>query len=491
MMLTSVLAAMMLPAQGSLPLRVQGLDIRNSLGKVVKLRGINICGLEWTAKGEHTLESVDVAFRDWKANVIRVPLSQDRWFGKAPDQTGDPAEYRKLVDDVVAKTARYKGYVLFDLHWSNCAQWGQNIGQHVMPDELSLAFWKDFAARYKNRPEVLFDLYNEPIETTWAIWRDGGEITETVAGKKLTYKAVGLQTLLEAIRAVGAKNLIVAGGLGYAARLDGIPQYALKDPNGDGVVYANHFYPGWESVDSWAGRMAGLQKKMPLLISEFGASPAYQPMNDAKWPLSRVLDVLKKHDLNWVAWCMHPSAQPNMIEDWTYKPTSFFGALVKDALNGKTVPIAARRTTAPDIVAYDDELRIGYQNWGNAKVDFSNAEQTHGGSKSMKVEMAGHQTVMLGNVPFDANPYQALSFWVNGGEKGIEKLKIEARIYDTSKPEVEVGPFPAGKWTRVLLTMPQLGVEGIEGVKSVLIQNPTDAPLPAFYIDDVVWIGKK
>src|SRR5689334_5861452 len=100
MMLIGILVAMTLPAAGPLPLNVDGLEVKDSLGRRAKLHGINICGLEWTAKGDHTLESVDVAFRDWKANIIRVPLSQDRWFGKAPDQTGDPADYRKLIDSV-------------------------------------------------------------------------------------------------------------------------------------------------------------------------------------------------------------------------------------------------------------------------------------------------------------------------------------------------------------------------------------------------------
>ena len=33
----------------------------------------------------------------------------------------------------------------------------------------------------------------------------------------------------------------------------------------------------------------------------------------------------------WAAWCFHPSAGPQMLQDWTYAPT-YFGQIVKDEL---------------------------------------------------------------------------------------------------------------------------------------------------------------
>jgi aryl-phospho-beta-D-glucosidase BglC (GH1 family) len=51
---------------------------------------------------------------------------------------------------------------MLDLHWSDAGEWGKQIGQHVMPDQNSVAFWNDVATTYKNHPAVIFDLYNEP-----------------------------------------------------------------------------------------------------------------------------------------------------------------------------------------------------------------------------------------------------------------------------------------------------------------------------------------
>ena len=61
--------------------------------------------------------------------------------------------------------------MLLDLHWSDAGEWGRHIGQHKMPDENTVAFWSDAAARYKNDPAVLFDLYNEPHDVPWEVWQ--------------------------------------------------------------------------------------------------------------------------------------------------------------------------------------------------------------------------------------------------------------------------------------------------------------------------------
>jgi hypothetical protein len=218
-------------------LKVSGITLTNVQDQKVWLRGIDVCSMEWTAAGDHVLQSINVATNGWHANIIRLPLSQDRWFGKTDDSSGSQEDaYHTLVDQAVAEAALDRAYIILDLHWSDMGVWGQNIGQHSLPDENSLAFWKAVAARYANRPNVVFDLYNEPIKAPWDVWRNGGTLTETFQGKDYTYTAVGLQQLLDAIRAVGAKNVVLAGGLGYSSQLDMPDSDLLSDPHGNGVL---------------------------------------------------------------------------------------------------------------------------------------------------------------------------------------------------------------------------------------------------------------
>jgi hypothetical protein len=339
------------PAKMPMPLKVVGTRILNNKDQPVILRGVNAASLEWTNNGEgHILQTVKIAIDDWRVDHIRLPLSQDRWFGKAPEQKDEGKAYRALVKEIVDLCASKGCYIILDLHWSNVGEWGTNIGQHSMPDTNSLAFWKDFAPVFANHPAVLYDLYNEPHDVSWDIWLNGGTVTDRPnqrGAPAKTFEAVGMQKLLDTVRATGAKNVVVAGGLDWAYDFSGILDgRQLKDPDGNGVIYANHAYNNkGHSVETWIGRMEKATAKLPVIVSEFGGSGgpnrraafgrAPNPKGD-DW-LLHVMQALQDHNWSWTAWDMHPSAGPTLISDWNYTPTPDFGVFVKQALSG-TLP---------------------------------------------------------------------------------------------------------------------------------------------------------
>src|SRR5215469_16345448 len=68
-------------------LKVVGTNICNRKGEPILLRGVNVASMEWSSDGQGRVpRTVDVAIHDWHVNVIRLPLSQDRWFGYGPEQ---------------------------------------------------------------------------------------------------------------------------------------------------------------------------------------------------------------------------------------------------------------------------------------------------------------------------------------------------------------------------------------------------------------------
>jgi hypothetical protein len=324
-----------------LPLRVEGTRILNSRNEPVRLRGVNAACMEWTSDGEgHILKTVDTAINEWHVNHIRLPLAQDRWFGKAPEQKDDGSAYRALVKQVVEKCAAGNCYVILDLHWSDAGEWGKQIGQHVMPDRNSLEFWKRLASVYKNHPAVIFDLYNEPHDVSWDIWKRGGQVTEK-AGRRSpakTYEAVGMQALLDAVREVGANNVVIAGGLDWAYDMSGfLAGKRLADPRGNSVIYANHTYPfKGDKVERWIAKMEAATRQIPVIVSEFGSDPkGGAGLTGEQW-VRQVLQALHDHDWNWTAWDLHPAASPCLISDWKYTPTPAFGKWVKQELTGSS-----------------------------------------------------------------------------------------------------------------------------------------------------------
>ena len=323
-----------------LPLKVEGTRILDGNNQPVRLRGVNAAGMEWSSNGDrHILQTVNVAIRDWHVNIIRLPLAQDRWFGKAPEQHDGGKAYRDLVAQVVETCAKQQCYIILDLHWSDCNEWGRNIGQHSMPDQNSVAFWKDFAPVYANNPGVLFDLYNEPHDVSWDVWLKGGQIKDTPNGRNLeakNYACVGMQTMLDTIRAAGAKNVVIAGGLDWAYDYSGIlAGRQLADPTGNGVIYSNHYYDfKGDSVYQWRAKMEKASAKLPVIVTEFGGDSAPSKRVPADNWLLHVLQALDDHQWSYTAWDLHPAAGPTLISDWNYTPTPNYGAFVKQSLVG-------------------------------------------------------------------------------------------------------------------------------------------------------------
>jgi len=308
-------------------LHTDGRWIRNEDNEIVILRGVNIASLEWTAGGDHMIESTLWTIEEWNCNVLRIPLAQDRWYGYAPEQSDDGSAYRELVDLLIQTASERKTYIWLDLHWNNANVWGAYIGQHKMPDTNSVDFWQDVANLYANHPAVMFGLYNEPHDITWEIWRNGGTVEENYdrngTSIELTYEAAGHQELVDAIREQGADNIIIAGGLDWGFDLQGIANgYAL---DGENIVYDTHPYP-WKP-EPWDKYFGNVGLVYPIIVGEWGGTKeeGHQPYG------VRLADYMRRNHFSWTAWCFHPSAGPQLIKNWDYDPT-WFGQLVMQEL---------------------------------------------------------------------------------------------------------------------------------------------------------------
>src|SRR5208282_3365755 len=99
------------PKLESMRLHTDEARVLDAGGKPVWLYGVNIASLEWTTAGDHVPESVSRAIHDWKVNLIRLPLAQDRWFGRMTNQTDGGASYRALVDEIVDTCAVARVYI--------------------------------------------------------------------------------------------------------------------------------------------------------------------------------------------------------------------------------------------------------------------------------------------------------------------------------------------------------------------------------------------
>ena len=420
----------------SVPLHVSGTHVVDPSGHVIQLRGVDLDSLEYKIAGDHVLQSLDTAIRDWHATLIRLPMNENFWFGynfsSSPGDGG--AAYRSLIDQIVKTVSDKNVYVALDLHWSNMDVWGSNNGQHEMPDDNSALFWQSVAARYANNPAVWFDLYNEPHNISWPQWKTGGNFTEG----SVTYHSPGMQGLLNRVRAAGANNIVAASGVNWAGDLNGVVNgFALSD-SASNLIYQAHIYPydnSNQKVSDWDNHVAATAAQYAVYVGEFGTDDAGtsshfigQPTPQA-W-VQTMLSWLEQHHYTWTAWSFNPQTHPILLSDWSYNPTAYYGTYVKAALAAATGPkVAGVSVSGTGWTELPYAIPSGSQQlldlpWANLdRISIRFSENVNVAASDLTV--TGSNMPMYASRSFTYDPSTFTASWTLGQAFGPDRLRLE------------------------------------------------------------------
>jgi hypothetical protein len=346
-------------------LHVQGNRIVDGAGRVVRLRGFNHSGTEYAciegwgifdAPDDTTLSpSVVTGMASWAgANAVRVPLNEQCWLGLAgvPERYGGAA-YQKAIVGYVELLNQHGFVAVLDLHRSAPGN-AKSMDQEQMPDrDHSVAFWRSVAGVFRAYPMVAFDLFNEPApydesDTTraWQCWRDGGCTLPATNGGG-TYVAAGMNELLAAVRAAGAPNLVLAGGIYWAEVLDRWLEYRPADPLNNVAASFHDYSFNTSCADTrcYDGELARLTAQVPLFAGEIGPELTIRSAQDAgsNCPRSAIRDTgfartifdwLDRHGASYTAWSYNtwPSCW-GLVTDWSGTPTPVWGRFIRDRLS--------------------------------------------------------------------------------------------------------------------------------------------------------------
>ncbi len=234
-------------------LSVDGTRLLGAGGQAVRLRGVNVCSLEFDREGaiwklNGASSAVIASLADparWKANVVRMPVNQ-QWF---LEDEAYAARVEALIDDANAHGL----YVLLDDHWEQ----GKTLDPYQdnileLPTfgsgNTTEAFWLKATSRFANRTNLLYDLINEP---------HGHGDDETAAA---------MQELVSAIRRRDAAAVIVVGGMSWAHTVD---HYRTHPLTGGNLVYSAHQYLPSDRADGFDQRFGNAAKVVPVLVGEF------------------------------------------------------------------------------------------------------------------------------------------------------------------------------------------------------------------------------
>jgi endoglucanase len=306
------------PAQNSQAIGASWLSvsdryIKDSNGKNVILRGVSLVDVAVAnSRTRNTNALIDMATDHadgWYARVVRLPVYPGAIDGQ-PGWNADPdAYFTKHLDPAVQYCISKQIYCIIDWHY---------IKDYTSSDvdTATRAFWNYVAPKYANSPNVIFELYNEPIyPDDWSTWKKAA------------------QPWVDIIRAAAPKNLILIGGPRWSQN---VSEAATSPFVGSNLVYVAHIYPEQGGQDVWDSWFGDSSSKVPYFITEWGwqqggSVPTSGTKSGYGVPFSAYLD---SKGVSWTAWVFDNYWQPMMFDtSWNLLGgENYMGQFTKDLL---------------------------------------------------------------------------------------------------------------------------------------------------------------
>jgi len=252
-------------------LRLENGQIVNKNGIPPQLRGISLSWSIWQGRKYYNPAVINWLASDFKVSIIRAAMAVQPAHGYLQE----PARQTQLITNVVDQAINDGVYVLIDWH-------DHHSNQHLLQ---SKEFFTQMAKKYTGKPNVIYEIWNEP---------EGAISWDTV-------KNYAVQVIAE-IRKYDPDNLIVVGSPHWDQDVD----VAAADPitGFKNIAYSFHFYasdPNHQEKLKAKVNLA-LQKKLPLMITEWGVGEANgngKFDNNLVAPWFRWMEDNK---LSWVNW---------------------------------------------------------------------------------------------------------------------------------------------------------------------------------------------
>lgn len=246
-------------------LQVIGTQLSNVKGEPLVLRGAS---LGWHNLWPRFYNKKAVAWlaSDWKCNVIRAAMG----VGLDDSYLENPEYALKCMTNVIDGAIDKGIYVLIDFH------------SHKLHTAEAKIFFAQMASKYKNTPNVIYEIWNEPDYYSWKVVKKYSE------------------DVISTIRAIDKDNLILVGSPHWDQDVDSVagdPIIGQKN-----IMYTMHFYAGTHKKWLRDRTDAAIAKGIPIFISECAGMEASGdgPVNQTEW--KAFLDWMEAGKLSWIVW---------------------------------------------------------------------------------------------------------------------------------------------------------------------------------------------
>jgi hypothetical protein len=144
---------------------------------------------------------------------------------------------------------------------------------------------------------------------------------------------------------------------------------------------------------------------------------------------------------------------------------------------------------------YTDSLQNNWMDWSWSCTDnFNNTSVVHSGAAAISVTLtSGWGAFSLEHTDMDSTPYTNLTFWINGGPTGGQRLQLAALLGDVNGGTVagttNLGALAANTWQQVTVSLAALGVANQPNFTRFWLQDQTGNAEPVFYLDDITLVA--
>jgi len=192
----------------------------------------------WGGERYYNTEVVSWLKDDWKTTIVRAAMGVEDPGGYLENKTTNKNRVKTIVDAAIDNGI----YVIIDWH-SHHAE--DNTNEAIL-------FFQEMATLYGEYDNVIYEIYNEPLDISWS------EIVKPYA-----------ISIINAIRSIDPDNLIVVGTPEWSQRVD----LAAADPiiGYSNIAYTLHFYTVYHQQWLRDRASAALESGIALFVTEWGS----------------------------------------------------------------------------------------------------------------------------------------------------------------------------------------------------------------------------
>lgn len=248
-------------------LKVEGNYILSQKGDTVQLRGMSLFWSQWMGS-YYNASCIKWLRDDWKCTVVRAAMGVE-----SGGYLENPYEEVPKIKRVVDAAIKHGIYVIIDYHSHEA---------HKNP-AAAKRFFTEMAQKYGKYPNVMYEIYNEPLQdVSWS------KVIKPYS-----------EEIIATIRKYDPDNIIICGTRQWSQLVDEAAKDRIEDKN---TVYTLHYYAASHGKSLRDEAEAAMKKGIALFVSEFGTCD-YSGNGILDYEASNVWwDFLDKYKISWCNW---------------------------------------------------------------------------------------------------------------------------------------------------------------------------------------------